>query len=803
MPNVLHLLSTISPRMGVNFLLNVSVRGLMVIVAAGLISLLLKRANASTRHTIWSFAVISLLALPMLTLALPEWKVRVLPAARPAAVQVRQSFEVQPIPDPAIEVTEMRTVPMVENSRLGDSAAAATAIVNGIEPLDAVRPTRLQLPSMTSTNHRPLSGGLQALSHSAVSALYRNCDSWLIAIWALGLFAVLMRLGGAMQRVRRISSDAEPVIDLHWLNDAELIRSEMGLKRNVRLLSSREIDIPQTFGVSRPGVLVPASYAKWSADRRRVVLLHELSHVKRWDCLTNLMAQIACAVYWFNPLVWIAVKRTRTESERSCDDMVISSGTRASDYARHLLEIARSLRGSEYSAAAAIMIARPSQLESRLVSILDPLIIRRRRPGTTGAIAIILCALLLPLTIVHPAVRAATQATKSSARKTNPARSQKTPSQASTATPASEVPDAANVPEAAAVPGDLDVATTPAMAGVPVPTGIAPEAAIASSTLDVDVAVATAVAPAAAQADSPAISAKSREENAAAIAALKEALHDSDPQIRREAIMALAQAGDKSTVETFVELLNDKDPAIREKAVWVLATRGGANAAVKIAAALKDSDERVRAQAAWGLGIQRGPDNVEQLIGALKDSSLRVQRQAVWALGIVGDERSVQPLTAELHNSDARIREQAAWALGLKGNGNAVEPLIGALKDENAGVRAQAAWGLGLRHSKQAVDPLIGALKDSDPRVRKQAAWSLGMIGDSRAIDALKIALKDNDTGVRRQAVWALGMLLTRAGEADVDVDNVHVNVAPRARVHTAVRTRPAPQPHPAVSDDN
>src|SRR5262249_58177884 len=131
------------------------------------------------------------------------------------------------------------------------------------------------------------------------------------------------------------------------------------------------------------------------------VVMHQLEHEKRRDCLTPLVAQVAWAVYWFNPLAWMAARRLRTERERACDDLVLSAGTRGSDYADQLLDIARVMQAGRFPAlmaGASLAMAHRSQLEGRLIAILDPSVPRR---GLTrarfAAAATIFALVILPI----------------------------------------------------------------------------------------------------------------------------------------------------------------------------------------------------------------------------------------------------------------------------------------------------------------------------------------------------------------------------------------------------------------------
>jgi hypothetical protein len=157
------------------------------------------------------------------------------------------------------------------------------------------------------------------------------------------------------------------------------VADELGVRRPVALLRAEGAVMPMTWGVRRPVVLVPAHADRWSTARRRDVLRHELAHVVRRDWATQLVARVACAIHWFNPCVWLATRAMRAERERACDDRVLRAGSRPSDYATHLIELARAFRAD--AAPAALAMARPSRLAGRLLAVLDG---RRRRAAMTG-----------------------------------------------------------------------------------------------------------------------------------------------------------------------------------------------------------------------------------------------------------------------------------------------------------------------------------------------------------------------------------------------------------------------------------
>jgi TonB family protein len=221
----------------------------------------------------------------------------------------------------------------------------------------------------------------------------------LMALWAAGFAIALARTLLACAAVRRARRSAKPFSDPAL---CEALSRTLGLRRSPAVLETRPGSMPMMFGVLRPAVFMPSESTDWSDERRRMVLLHELAHVKRGDVPTHWVARIAFALYWWNPLAWKAWREFLKERERAADDLVLNAGARASDYAGHLLAVARAMHSAPNIGWAAVAMARRSQLENRLAAILDSRI-RRNAPGRGWAIAAALAAIALvtPLAAVR------------------------------------------------------------------------------------------------------------------------------------------------------------------------------------------------------------------------------------------------------------------------------------------------------------------------------------------------------------------------------------------------------------------
>ena len=845
----------------VSLLLDSAAKGLIVLLAAALLSAAFKRASAALRHLAWAVALSSLIAMPALSLILPEWRLPVFNSSSIVATTVDGVDKADNSviasatngnrldgPVSSSPATEFPGETTAASGRVSSTTKinqrASSSGTTGTTDFSNVSSTPASQFAENAAEGSLTSPRATTSFARAVSSLGLAWPAWLLMIWVAGAAVVLLRLLAGAVSVRRLARRARPVTEEPWAGLLAQTVSHLGVSRAVSLLKSDRVTMPITWGVMKPAILLPADANEWSDDRRHLILLHELAHVKRGDCLTQMIAQIACALHWFNPLIWLAARRLRLERERACDDEVLRTGARASDYADHLLDIARSLRSARVASVAAVAAARRSQLEGRLLAILDP---RPRRAGLNRAASFSLClvlaAIVLPLTAMRltAAGQTPTPAAQVAPRQPVPAVIAQPPGIATTPVAITGWPSPPVAPLQAApvfplgepsiaqpqlpvqtpqpaAPAALPAITiapaaTPTPAGEPIPVVVAPlqpgAAPTAATPATRPSAVAIPGSPVPAATPNPRVLPPGQPQSAAPtgperskiIAALREALKDSDRDVRAHALMVLARIADSSAGDVFKEALRDSDPRIRAQAAWGLGVNGDATAIDSLIHALKDADGHVRAQAAWALGVKGDTRAVEPLIAAAKDESAQVRAQVIWALALKGDSRAVNTFITALKDSSPQVRAQAGWALGMKGDDKAVDALIAALKDESAQVRAQAAWALGMRRSTRAAEALSAAMKDADPQVRRQAAWALGMLlvsgGENprpaRGRTVTNEKNKDNDNDNNFDVDVDLDLDVNVNPDVHVEISPIvvpKIEVNPRVKVKAATKVR-------------
>lgn len=231
--------------------------------------------------------------------------------------------------------------------------------------------------------------------------------AFLIA-WLAGGAVILTRLGLGVITIRRLRQQAVRVDKADWLGLLRRVASSLRIGRRIELLKGNRLMVPVTWGVVHPTVLLPEQAAEWPAVRRRFVLMHEMAHVKRFDAVTQFLGQLALAVFWMNPLVWLAVRRMGLERECACDDYVLRDGMPASSYAHELLEIVRTLRAPANPAFIALGPGQQSEFEIRMLAILDPSRGRRTMGWRTWLAGTVAAALVIvPLAVLEPTAKPA------------------------------------------------------------------------------------------------------------------------------------------------------------------------------------------------------------------------------------------------------------------------------------------------------------------------------------------------------------------------------------------------------------
>jgi beta-lactamase regulating signal transducer with metallopeptidase domain/Flp pilus assembly protein TadD len=356
-------------------MLLIVLKATLILVMARLLLAAMPHAAGATRHIVATAALVAVGLMPVFTVLVPAWEI------------------------------------VVDGAEKTSAAPAITAVGPGspapVEALDAAQNSRPAVRTTDAVLSVARATGL--LADQPLTAMERAMNigrsTWkgMIAL-AVGLLALLMlaQMTVGMLGVWLVSRKAEELTLDSALMALDHARDRLALKLEVRLLRSSRISVPVIWGVAHPVLLLPADVVTWPEERLRVVLMHELAHLKRFDGISLLLTRTAVSFFWFHPLAWSLERAGRSECERACDDLVLASGTKPSDYADHLLAIARSMPTFDPFRSVTLAMSRKSQLEGRLLSILQPHVARRVFSGRGVAIA---CALAIAVIVPLSAIR--------------------------------------------------------------------------------------------------------------------------------------------------------------------------------------------------------------------------------------------------------------------------------------------------------------------------------------------------------------------------------------------------------------
>jgi TonB family protein len=302
----------------VTFLLDSTLKVTLVIAVGLTLARLLSRRSAALRHWVLTITILCALATPLLERVVPAW---------------------------------------------GSSASLTTTSHRMTGPTYVQRPRVDTLVFTESVEAMP--GAPQA-------------ESWLNILlaraWLFGAAASILILMAGFARLGWLAARAERITSGPWLRITREVETEYDLGRQARVLQSEHPTLLVTWGLLRPRIMIPSAARQWSEHRIRIVLRHELAHVRRGDWFVQIAGELLRSAYWFNPLVWIACSHLRQESEHACDDEVLTHGVDGQDYATHLLELAHTLKTAPSLPAPGVV--RTSGLERRIRAMLNTSLIR-------------------------------------------------------------------------------------------------------------------------------------------------------------------------------------------------------------------------------------------------------------------------------------------------------------------------------------------------------------------------------------------------------------------------------------------
>jgi HEAT repeat protein len=426
----------------------------------------------------------------------------------------------------------------------------------------------------------------------------------------------------------------------------------MGIRTAPRVVFTEEVSVPLTWGLFDPVIMLPAVAREWPTERFRVVVLHELAHVKRWDYAWHVVSIVARAFYWPNPLVWTAARRAALDREQACDDRVLELGEAPQAYAGHLVELARSSHARRAALGGACAMAPRSTLGMRVKAVLDVASERGHLSWEFAfPAALFVCFVAITLAAFDPFGRG----------------------------PHAEViaalsdPDPAVRQKAAWSLGERE-----AREGVP---------ALIAALRDDDPSVRGLVAWALGEI-----------KDDRAVRPLLDAMNDTDVYVRERTIEAIGEHENPMAVEPLIEVLSDAVPTVRTAAAWALGEIRSPDATEPLLEVFQnDSDRRTLIMAAYSLANLRGRRAPEALLGYLHDvagTPDSVRYLAAQVLMRNASPTVVEGLIQGLDDPIPFVREAVVRSLGVLGDERAVDALIFRIRDPDPDVRSAVVWAL-------------------------------------------------------------------------------------------------------------
>ena len=275
---------TTADEFGLRLFVDVTAKASALLVVAAMVARFLPNSSAAVRHRVWVLGLSGALVLPVFSWLLPPLSIPVAQEGKTSHSQVAPR---------ATNVGRQHSHDVGQRGHERRLKSASLAI------------------ERMSHAHRP-----DRLSNAG-AALRITLRNYLLLIWVTGSVGVFVPVLIGVTANRRQLQFSERITDGPSIELVANLSHLIGLTRRVTVFESSRPVIPMTWGVVHPVVLLPRTWRDWSQHQCRCVLLHELAHVHRRDVVFQLVARLAVAFHWFNPLVWYGLRQLRVEKRIS------------------------------------------------------------------------------------------------------------------------------------------------------------------------------------------------------------------------------------------------------------------------------------------------------------------------------------------------------------------------------------------------------------------------------------------------------------------------------------------------------
>ena len=259
----------------------------------------------------------------------------------------------------------------------------------------------LLLPALTLLPkwHIDLLGSVSSGGSAATST------PWGLFAWGVGTGLMLLRILTNHLALRKWVSESSVLNSESWKETLHQSAVMLGVRGLPELRMKTGLSSPVVTGLRSPVILMPHHASQWSVDTQKMAILHELGHLQRKDLWVRCAADIACALHWYNPLVWWMRAKLLSQCEYACDAHVIVSGAHARDYVRALCDVVENAISQPEAAArpcGVCAMADHAPLKARVARLIHGS--SSGTPWLAAIAAALTTATALGLTLVRPAI---------------------------------------------------------------------------------------------------------------------------------------------------------------------------------------------------------------------------------------------------------------------------------------------------------------------------------------------------------------------------------------------------------------